>query len=133
VSVNAQRRRVVIDVQVGGVRFRRALADALNRAVAGEPGGPWRIRLGPGAPLGHEGHAPPFRHWWWSVRLTGADGRPHALLVGPQNQNPPYLEVLVRNALQVECLSVCDTGVLRHGSAGAPEKAKSLREAIACF
>jgi hypothetical protein len=52
--------------------------------------------------------------------------------VGPQNQNPPYLEVLVRNALQVECLSVCDTGVLRHGSAGALEKAKSLREAIAC-
>jgi hypothetical protein len=88
----------VIDAQVGEVPFRRALADALSRAVSGLPGGPWRIRLGR-APLGQEGHVPPFQHWWWSVRLTGADGRPHALVVGPQNQNAPYLEDLVRNAL----------------------------------
>ena len=131
-SVSPQGRPVVIDVQVGEIPLRRALADALNRAVAGQPGGPWRIRLGR-APLGNKGHAPPFRHWWWSVRLTGADRSSHELLVGPQNQNPPYLEALVRNALQVECLSVCDTGVIRHGSADAPENAKSLREAIACF
>jgi hypothetical protein len=89
---------VVIDTQVGEVEFRRALADALTRAVASRPGGPWRIRVGR-APVGQEGHAAPFRHWWWTVKLTGADGRPHALVVGPQNQNPPYLEDLVRNAL----------------------------------
>jgi hypothetical protein len=95
---SSQKQPVVIDAHVGEVEFRRALAEALTRAVADLPGGPWRIRLGP-APLGPEGHAPPFRHWWWSLRLTGADGRPHALVVGPQNQNPPYLEDLVRNAI----------------------------------
>jgi hypothetical protein len=97
-DADSQRRPVVIDSQVGEVPFRRALADALTRAVAGRPGGPWRVRVGR-APLGQEGHAPPFRHWWWSVRLTGADGRPHGLLVGPQNQNRAYLEDLVRYAL----------------------------------